>query len=77
MTTPTTHARGTDSVDPVVLRDLLESIRTCELERQTAQLSGLETGWEHPCTQTMWRRVLANAKRVTQNYVNRQDPGSA
>ena len=67
MTTPTTQARVTDTVDPVVLRDLLAAIRGCEMERQTAQLSGLETGWEHPCTQTMWRRVVALAERAAPN----------
>lgn len=74
MTTSTTEARVTDTVDPVVLRDLLASIHACELERQTAQLSGLETGWEHPCTQTMWRRVLKNAERAAQNGPDHRTP---
>jgi hypothetical protein len=50
----------------VAVSELLKAIRACEVERQTAQLSGLETGWEHPCTQTMWRRVLFMADRVVQ-----------
>jgi hypothetical protein len=62
---------GTVGAD--VLRDLLTAIRECEQERQTAQLSGLDTGWEHPCTQAMWRRVLFMADRVTQNEQVRRD----
>jgi len=46
--------------------ELLKAIHDCEVERQTAQLSGLETGWEHPNTPTMWRRVLFMADRVVQ-----------
>jgi hypothetical protein len=49
--------------------ELLKAIHDCEVERQTAQLSGLETGWEHPCTQTMWRRVLFMADRVGQEQL--------
>ena len=63
----TTSAASRNTEERLVLRDLLTAIRQCEQERQTAQLSGLETGWEHPCTQTMWRRVLFMADRVTQN----------
>ena len=67
MNTPETPAAPRNTEEQLVLRDLLTAIRQCEQERQTAQLSGLETGWEHPATQTMWRRILFMADRVTQN----------
>ena len=67
MTETTTPAAPSGTVGADVLRDLLVAVRECEQERQSAQLSGLDTGWEHPCTQTMWRRVLFMADRVTQN----------
>ena len=39
--------------------DLKRAVMQCEQERLSAQMSGFETGWEHPNTQTMWQRVVA------------------
>jgi len=50
--------------DCSALTALLASIRECEQERLSAQMSGLDTGWEHPATQSMWRRVQALAEIV-------------
>jgi len=72
-----TPAALRNTEEQLVLRDLLTAIRQCEQERQTAQLSGLETGWEHPATQTMWRRVLFMADRVTQNASGEGRPHAA
>jgi len=44
------------------LRAIIEGlecvITECENEHLSAQMSGFETGWEHPNTQTMWKKVL-------------------
>ena len=42
--------------------DIKLAVQQCENERLSAQMSGLETGWEHPNTQTMWRRIVAMVK---------------
>ena len=42
--------------------DLKRAVMQCEQERLSAQMSGLETGWEHPNTQTMWKRVVTMVK---------------
>lgn len=47
--------------------DLIESILACENERLNAQLSGLETGWEHPNTQSSFRVVLQLAKKIDES----------
>ena len=44
------------------VKDLIAAVYGCEMERQTAQLSGLTTGWEYPCTIGMWSRVLKLAE---------------
>jgi len=43
---------------------LLESIRICEIERQTAQLSGLTTGFEHPNTMSAWWHIVVEAQKI-------------
>lgn len=40
---------------------LCQSVEECEQDRKTAQLSGLETGWEHPGTHVSFRKILAHA----------------
>jgi hypothetical protein len=49
---------------PELYLGLLDSILECEQERLSAQMSGLETGWEHPNTQSMWGRVITIAKLI-------------
>ena len=46
------------------LTDLMAALNALESERVSAQLSGFETGFEHPNTMTMYRRVLAIAGMV-------------
>ena len=41
---------------------LARLVGECEQDRLNAELSGLETGWEHPATRTSWRKVVAAAK---------------
>ena len=43
---------------------LVRLVVECEQDRLNAELSGLETGWEHPATRTSWRKVVAAAKRI-------------
>ena len=47
--------------------ELLCAIRDCEQSRLTAQMSGFETGWEHPTTQTMWQRVVTLSNYIQHN----------
>lgn len=56
------HAYDELHAKNILLIDACESVLACELERQTAQLSGLETGWEHPCTHTAFNQALSKAK---------------
>ena len=58
------RAAGSSAPACSALHSLLTAIRQCEQERLTAQMSGFETGWEHPNTQSMWRRVHALAEIV-------------
>lgn len=44
--------------------ELVQAVANCESERHQAQMSGLETGWENPTTQTMWKKILEVAARV-------------
>lgn len=44
--------------------ELITVILQCEQDRLSAQMSGLETGWEHPGTQTHFKKVLACAKTL-------------
>lgn len=41
--------------------ELEELVLQTEQQRVTAQLSGLETGWEHPSTRVMWTRLVKRA----------------
>lgn len=43
------------------LDKLIDLIKICEQERQTARLSGLETGWEHPNTRKAFIVLLRAA----------------
>jgi len=47
--------------------DLARAVEECEQDRLNAQLSGLETGWEHPGTQTSFRKVVARAAAYFEN----------
>jgi len=60
------RAAGSSAPNGSALPSLLAAIRECEQERLSAQMSGLETGWEHSATQSMWRRVQALAEIVIQ-----------
>lgn len=43
---------------------LAKEVIECDQERLRAQMSGLPTGWEHPNTQTYFKRVLRLAEMV-------------
>jgi len=45
------------------LRAVVNSVIDCENERLQAMMSGLETGWEHPNTQTMFNKIVFMAKQ--------------
>lgn len=48
---------------PEEIEQLIQTIFDCENDRLSAQMSGLETGWEHPNTPAHFKKILALAKK--------------
>jgi len=62
---PATTCGSSSALGCSALTDgLIDAVLDCEQERLSAQMSGFETGWEHPNSQALWVRVITIAKLI-------------